>query len=451
MMINQLLPFLILFTAVIIVFAVLKRPMYEAMAVAFVALLAYTGTWSQMTEFMYSACKSSILFTISLFLIFSAILKHTGVIDDCIDIIMAAVGKIPGGAGLVSIVASSFMGAMSGSGPGNIAATGSVTIPLMKKAGYSSEFSAGVAMAGSCLGPVIPPSATILASFACLTALSGYSDMPFSTFWVAMYGVSAVLFVHRIVQMYAMQYAFKERQNCGLAVLKLSEAWKKGWKSFMLVFVILVPFIVDNTCEDIIVRLLGETSAKHFSGSVLIFTPAVATFYSLLISKNKSISIPILAKEVAKDLRQIAPLCIMLFFSYSVSALLDSVEATANLDILVSQNTLDFIPMLIVLIAVATLLGMFMAGTAMIPLLGPIYIATLTSYGVSPVLAAAILPAMFVSLGQMTPPFAVCLYAAMGIANAEFDKMCIHAIIWSAGQILVIFLMLVGIVPVPWI
>ena len=114
---TQLWNFLILIGIVVIVFAIFKRPLYEAMLLSFVCLLASTGMWNEAPHYLLSSAQNSLLFTIVMFLVFSSILKETGVIQDCIDIIMALVGRIPGGAGVVAIVSSAFMGAMSGSGP----------------------------------------------------------------------------------------------------------------------------------------------------------------------------------------------------------------------------------------------------------------------------------------------------------------------------------------------
>ena len=72
----------------------------------------------------------------------SILLTKTKVIDSAIAVILALLGRVTGGAGYVSVVASAFMGALSGSGPGNVMATGSITIPAMKKSGFPPELAA---------------------------------------------------------------------------------------------------------------------------------------------------------------------------------------------------------------------------------------------------------------------------------------------------------------------
>ncbi len=437
------------FAAVVIVFSVFKRPMYEAMAIAFLMVLFISGKWQNAPKYMYSAASSSILYTIVCFLVFSAILDCTGVIQDCIEIILACIGKLPGGSGVVAIIASCFMGALSGSGPGNVAATGSITIPLMKRSGYPSAFAAGVCMAGSCLSPVIPPSSTIVASFACLAEIKGFEQYAFSDFWIAMYGVSIWFIVQRLVQFYIMYYAYGIQKYDVVNLPKPLEALKKGWKSLLLVFIIMIPFVVDSAFSEEMAVVLGDVAASNFSKSVLLFTPAVAAAYCLLISRDKSLCAPAhLADTIVKSLKNIAPMVLILFFSYSISYLLDDCGTMSMVTMFIQSANLPFFAVTLIILAAATLLGMFMAGTALIPMFGAACITIFAGFGCSPVLIAALLPVLFVSLGQMTPPFAVCMYGAMAIAQSDFKETSYQAILWSVVQLLLVFFMIMGIVPV---
>lgn len=448
---SQLWNFFFLFAVIIVVFILLRRPLYEAMAIAFVALLCITGSWSNALVYLEKAAKSSILYTIALFLIFSSILKRTGVIQECIDIIIALVGRLPGGAGIISIVSSAFMGALSGSGPGNVAATGSITIPLMERAGYSPEFSAGIAMAGSCLGPIIPPSATILSSFTCLFVMSGFEDYTLNRFWTVMYGVAIVFIIHRIVQFYLM-YAFTGQKNRSSGELPvLSQVWRQGWPSFLVILIIMLPFALDNTLGEQIASVLGATSAKHFSSCILFFTPAVALVYSLIIGRrHQKLRLRDIAAAVGADVKNISAMIGTLFLAYAISELLGDCDIISATESFLMSLHLSKFAMVLILMLMITLVGMFMPGTSMIPLLGPVYVLILSSYGVNPVIIAAMLPVLFVSLGQMTPPFAICMLAAMGIAKSEFKSTAIQATLWSLGQFAVALLILMGIVPVPF-
>lgn len=68
--------------------------------------------------------------------------------------------------------------------------------------------------------------------------------------------------------------------------------------------------------------------------------------------------------------------------------------------------------------------------------------------GQIPSVIAAIIPVLFVSLGQMTPPFALAMMAAMGIAQSDFRKTSVHAIIWSVVQFILVYLIIIGVIPI---
>ena len=147
----------IVFAVALIWFALLKRPMYEAMLVAFVALVIATGTWAQVGTFVWKAMKDSSLYVIIVFIVSALLLAKTSVIDDFVALILAIFGRLRGGAGFVAIIGSTYMGSLSGSGPGNVATTGVFTIPAMKKSGFPPHLAANVEAHSSTMGNMIPP------------------------------------------------------------------------------------------------------------------------------------------------------------------------------------------------------------------------------------------------------------------------------------------------------
>ena len=163
----------------------------------------------------------------------SIILTKTKVIDGCINCILALLGRIPGGAGYVSIIASSFMGALSGSGPGNVMATGVITIPAMKKSGFPPELAANIESNSSYLGNMIPPSGNIVAALGALTAL--YPDMNISTgtFWIVLWGVSFWFILHRMLTTFAFVKIYKIRPMDESDIPNLKQAFRENWQGML--------------------------------------------------------------------------------------------------------------------------------------------------------------------------------------------------------------------------
>ena len=110
----------IMLVVIIIWFLLLKRLVYEAVLVSFIILLTITRTWGQVGGFINTGLKTSLLYSMTAFCAMSVLLTKTKVIDSAIAVILALLGRVTGGAGYVSVVASAFMGALSGSGPGTL-------------------------------------------------------------------------------------------------------------------------------------------------------------------------------------------------------------------------------------------------------------------------------------------------------------------------------------------
>ncbi|MDP2194453.1 MAG: TRAP transporter permease [Rhodocyclaceae bacterium] len=94
---------------------------------------------------------------IFLFILFGTFLEHAGMINLFNSIALGFVGHTKGGAAKVSVLSSSLMGTISGSGVANVLTTGQFTIPLMKRFGYSGVFAGAVEATASMGGQIMPP------------------------------------------------------------------------------------------------------------------------------------------------------------------------------------------------------------------------------------------------------------------------------------------------------
>jgi TRAP transporter 4TM/12TM fusion protein len=125
---------------------------------------------------------------IGLFIIFGAILMRSGGATLLTNISFVIAGRAVGGPAKVAVVGSSLFGTISGSGTANVATIGSVTIPMMKKAGYDSNFAAAVEAVSSTGGQIMPP-----VMGAAAFVMSAFSGIPYST--IIMYAIfPAVLY-----------------------------------------------------------------------------------------------------------------------------------------------------------------------------------------------------------------------------------------------------------------
>lgn len=84
-------------------------------------------------------------------------MKYSGFSKFINDFSLTLVGRTPGGPAKVAVLASALMGMMNGSAIANVATTGTITIPLMKRTGYQKEFAGAVEATASTGGQFCPP------------------------------------------------------------------------------------------------------------------------------------------------------------------------------------------------------------------------------------------------------------------------------------------------------
>jgi TRAP transporter 4TM/12TM fusion protein len=106
---------------------------------------------------LFGSLTSLSLAEIFMFIMFGAFLQVTGGEALFSDVAVAATKNSIGGPAKACIIGSALFGCISGSGTANVFATGTITIPLMKKAGYKPHFAAAVEAVSSSLGQLIPP------------------------------------------------------------------------------------------------------------------------------------------------------------------------------------------------------------------------------------------------------------------------------------------------------
>ena len=98
------------------------------------------------------------LLALPLFILMGLLMNGSGITSRLIDFSLLFVGRLRGGLGLVNVLASMIFGGISGSSASDTASIGSVLIPEMEKRGYPKRFAAGITVASSTMGMIIPPS-----------------------------------------------------------------------------------------------------------------------------------------------------------------------------------------------------------------------------------------------------------------------------------------------------
>lgn len=98
------------------------------------------------------------LLAIPCFVVAGTLMEYGNITQQIVDVVKQMVGRMHGGLGITTILACTFFAAISGSGPGTVAAVGTILIPAMVRNGYSREYASAAASSGGTIGILIPPS-----------------------------------------------------------------------------------------------------------------------------------------------------------------------------------------------------------------------------------------------------------------------------------------------------
>ncbi len=331
---------------------------------------------------------------IILFIIFAAFLQASKVGDYFVNFAFAAAGRSRGGPAKVAIFASGLMGMINGTSAGNVVATGSLTIPLMKKVGYHKRTAGAVEAAASTGGQIMPP---IMGAGAFIMA--EITGIPYTDIAVAAI-LPAVLYFVSVYFMVDMEAA-----KLGMRGMREDELPK--FRKLVRQVYLFLPIII------LIAALFMGYSVIR-AGTLATVAAAVVSWLTPYRMGWRSI---LKAFELAGVMSiQIIAVCACAGIIVGVISL-TGVGARFSLVLLdlagVSQLLALFFAM-----CIAILLGMGMPTTAAYAVAASVVAPGLVQLGI-PLLTAHFFVFYFAVVSAITPPVALASYAAAGISGAN--------------------------------
>ncbi len=330
-----------------------------------------------------------------LFVLFAAFLLKSGAGDFIIRLSIAVMGKMIGGPAKMAVFASGLMGSISGSAVANTVGTGSITIPLMKRVGFSSKFAGGVEAAASTGGQLMPP---IMGAGAFI--MSQWTQIPYLTIVgvaiipALLYFVSVAFFVH---------LRAKKR---GLAVMedheipKLSSVIKEGWHFF-------IPL-------GVLIGLLMAGFTPTYAACAGIASIVAASW----LNRKTRMGLKDILDAFAQGSRSMVTTGVILLCSGIVIGVVLMVGAGIKFSILISGLAQGSMIVTIVLIALASLiLGMGLPVTASYIVLAVLAAPSLEMLGAS-LIGAHMLIFWYSQDANVTPPVCLAAYSAAGISGS---------------------------------
>lgn len=272
-----------------------------------------------------------------------------------------------------------------------------------------------------------------------------------SQFWILLWGISIIFIVQRIVTMYLMCKFYKVRPMKKDELPSLKEAIKHGWRALFLPIVVFLPFFLDSKFNTFFVNRLGMEGAKGFSSSILLFIPSLIVICAVLLSGKNTVrrfKPSVIFDEVAKGMSKVVPTGALVMFAYFVSNCLDDINVGIAIGEFIGDLNLNYFALMFLIPLFTSILGMLIPGSTQVKIFGATIITIVSTVGGNPFLAAAMLPCICGAIHGVTPPYATCVYVAMGIADSDFTKTIQNCLIWVGIHYLLSVIVLAGLFPV---
>lgn len=409
--------------------------------------------------------------TIFLFVLFGALLLSSGAGEFFTDLANALTGRQAGGAANTAVLSSAFMGMLSGSAAANVVTTGTLTIPAMRRSGFSAHFAAGIEACASSGGAITPPvmgaAAFIMVEMIGMpySTVIGAAAVPAVLYFVACY-ISVNLEAHRLglrpdpsdVRP-RVHRVLLTRGYLLLPVVALLYYLLHGYPAetaafwsilYLLCLVVLVadgrrPIKLFAALVPIIALVLyglGEADAIGALSGGLVLAAAARLVSDLPVAKR-------LCQVVWDGFVDAPKLMIPITIATAVGGLVIGVVSLTGLGERISTVVLylahgsQFLTLFYTLLAGVVLgMGMPIAGAYVVlaALLGPTLTGILApmyvhSLGLSPaeahtlaLLAAHLFIIYAASWSNLTPPVAIAVYAAAAIAGASPMRTAVAAL-----------------------
>ncbi len=446
---TEVLYLILVFGIIVFTFSILKRPLYECMLISFIALVAVTGTWGSLGNYIWDAMQESTLYVIFVFVISASLLSRTSIIDDCIAIILSIFGRLRGGAGFVAIIGSSYMGSLSGSGPGNVATTGVFTIPAMIRSGFPPHLAANVEAHASTMGNMIPPAGMIAVAFAALDILYP-NTYTMSQYWLLLWGIAIWFVVQRIITLYIMCRYYKVEPMKKEDIPSFKQSVKNGWKAVFLPIIVFVPFFITNQFASFFEARLGS-GASSFSNSLLLFIPSLIVICGIFLSNKQTrekMSLKNMVNDITNGMLKVVPTASLVLFAYFVSNAFEELNVEIAVGEVFNSLNMSRVALCFIIPLFTALLGMILPGSTQVKIFGGIIISIMAAAGSNPLLVAGMLPCICGSMHGVTPPYCACVYTGMGIAQSELKPTLLNCTIWIIVHYILCVVILLELLPV---
>lgn len=354
-----------------------------------------------------------------IFVLFGAFMERTGTGQLFMDFALSLTGHTAGGPGKVSCVSSALFGTISGSAVANVMVDGPITIPLMKRSGFPPHFAAGVEAVASTGGQIMPPimgaAAFVMAEFIGVS----YGQV---IIWAL---IPAILYY--VACFSAVHFEAKRRGLVGVPradLPRLGAVMRERGHLFLPVLAILVVMYSGFSSP---MAALAGVAACFPVAALRKSTRHYVTFENVILA----------CVDGARNALPVAIAC-------AAAGVVIAVVTLSGLGIVFTQYVVhlsqDYLLLALVFTMIAGIvLGMGMPTTPAYIIMTALLVPAIIKFGIV-VPAAHMFAFYFAVLSAITPPVALAVFAAAGIARSELWATGLAAVRIAATSFIVPFM-----------
>ena len=372
---------------------------------------------------------------IFLFVLFGALLETAGGGQYFLDLAFALVGKMRGGPAKAAILGSGMTGMISGSSVANTVTTGTFTIPIMKKTGFSKEKAGAIEVSSSVNGQIMPPvmgaAAFVMASFIGVT----YFEVVKHAFLPAVISYIALFYISHLEALKLNLKGMEEKD-----VPNLKKTFFSGLHFLIPIFVLIY----------LLVYLRLTASYSIFYATIALIS--VNLINKLIQQPNFKVGLKTWFNQTVigfeKGAINMVAVGIAIATAGVIVGAVGSTGLSTNLIIVIESVAKDNVIILILLtIVLCLLLGMGLPTTANYVVVASLMAMVLVDVGnasgfIFPIIAVHLFVFYFGLMADVTPPVGLASYAAAGISGGDPLKTGVQAFWYSlrTGILPIVFL-----------
>jgi len=364
---------------------------------------------------IFAGFNNPAMLALPLYLSMGLLMNDSGITAKIIDFSDLIVGRFKGGLACVNVFASMIFGGISGSSASDTASIGAVLIPEMVKKGYDKKFSAGITVASSTMGVIIPPSIPVV--IYCYIAEQSVGK----TFLAGVIPGVLITISQIIMAIYISHkrnyptdkrnYTFKEK----IIIIRDS-----------LIALILPVFIVGSIA-------MGVATVNESASFGVVYAIIVGFFVI------KGLKVKMLPKIFFKAIKFSSTIMIIIATSQLYIWVLALEMIPQKITALVVSLSLSPGSLLSVMMIIMLIIGSFMDLSPALILLTPVFLPAAVVAGISPTQFGSLMVASL-AVGLVTPPVGVCLNIASAISKLDIIEIFKGALPFLLCNVIVLLL-----------